>query len=149
MDDGDLQLQEMNESFAIARLDANNQLPVWASEEGFLSVTRTRDELSIICREDLVPRDVRSERGWTCFELIGPFDLSITGIAIRLVRPISDAGIGFLFVTTFDTDYLLAPMAQRHAAIAALEAGGLSIGRAAVNHPTTAGAKARESRIRP
>ena len=122
-----MKLRELPQRYVIVRLEADSDLPDWAEGLGFLSITRTEEELSIICREGLAPKDVRYHGPWVCFQLLGPFDLALTGIGIRLVRPVSDAGIGFLFVTTFDTDYLLVKSSERREAIAALEAEGLSV----------------------
>ena len=53
------------ELYAIARLDAAAAVPGWPAG-AFVSVTRTRDELSIVCRDDAVPWPVRADRGWRC-----------------------------------------------------------------------------------
>lgn len=138
-----MELQELPGHFAIARLDAASEIPRWANGAGFVSVTRTEDEVSIICRAEDVPEEVRSEGPWICFKLLGPFDLAVAGIGIRLVRPVSDAGLGFLFVTTFDTDYLFVKASDRADAMAALESEGLSLsatsGEAPPRKPAPAG----------
>jgi len=37
-------------------------VPTWAPRSGFCSITRTDDELSLICAQEAVPADVRAER---------------------------------------------------------------------------------------
>ena len=51
-------------TLAICRLRASDRIPSWALElhEGFVSITRTPDELSIVCPQDAVPPDTRSRR---------------------------------------------------------------------------------------
>lgn len=122
-----MKLREMEGRFSIVRLTGNAAVPPWAIGAGFLSVTRTTRELSIICDHACVPHDVQSDGPWVCLELLGPFDLVLTGIAIQIIQPVSDARIGFLFVTTFDTDYLLVKETSRLSAINALQAAGISV----------------------
>jgi uncharacterized protein len=122
-----LRLRQLPATYAITRLAADAAIPDWADGPGFASITRTTDELSIICRDERMPGGLNSDGPWTCFQLLGPFDLSESGIAIRLLRPVSEAGIGFLFVTTFDTDYLLVRTPAAPAAISALVSNGIAI----------------------
>ncbi len=113
--------------YAIARLESTAAIPSWADGPGFVTITRTTDELSILCLADRVPADILSEGPWVCLKLLGPFDLSLSGIAVQVVKPVSDAGIGFLLIATFDTDYLLVKAANRAACITALREAGLVV----------------------
>jgi hypothetical protein len=53
-----LKLVILAERLAVCRLDAGAPIPDWAGGESFLSITRTRDELSVICEEHFVPSGV-------------------------------------------------------------------------------------------
>lgn len=92
---------------AICRLPRDAPLPGWTSKGGFLSVTRTDDELSIVCAEAGVPGEVNADRGWRCLKVAGPLDLALTGILASLANPLAEAKINIFAVSTFDTDYLL------------------------------------------
>ncbi|SFD73372.1 ACT domain-containing protein [Paracidovorax konjaci] len=93
--------------YAVARLAPTAPFPAWADGEGFVSLTRTADELSVVCREDRVPAPVQSERGWKAFRFVGPFAFGATGIVLSVIQPLSEAGIGIFVVSTFDGDHLL------------------------------------------
>jgi len=94
--------------FAVCRLPAAAPLPSWASAGPFVSITRTRDELSVVCRQSDVPADGETEGGWRCLKVEGPFPLEGTiGVLAALATPLADAGIGVLAIGTYDTDYLL------------------------------------------
>ncbi len=94
--------------FAVCRLAADSEVPEWVSRgDQFTSITRTSDELSIVCAEDSVPRDGKAERGWLCVKLHGPFSFSETGILTAFVNPLSDRGMSIFAISTFDTDYVL------------------------------------------
>jgi hypothetical protein len=102
-----LTLSVLPSTFAICRLTPESPFPSWAQAGGFLSLTRTDDELSIVCAQAAVPEDVKSDRGWSCLKLEGPLDLSLTGVLSSLLAPLAEARIGIFAVSTFDTDYLL------------------------------------------
>jgi len=122
-----LVLRTLPGRFAVCRLESTAPLPSWIGES-FVSITRTSEELSIICDEALVPADVRAERGFTCMQLLGPIAFETTGIAAAIATPLAEAGISVLIVATFDTDYVLVREEAVDAARAALALkGGLRI----------------------
>jgi len=92
---------------AICRLGAADALPPWASRGTFISVTRTPDELSIVCEADTVPAEVRLENGWRVLAVQGPLKFELTGILAALAEPLAAARISIFAVSTFDTDYVL------------------------------------------
>jgi len=101
---------ELAGRFAVARLQAGAEVPPWAAGGGaFVSVTRTADELSIACPQDVVPADVPAERDLVALRVEGPLDFGLTGILASLTAPLAEAGIPVFAVATYDTDYLLVP----------------------------------------
>jgi len=94
-------------TYMICRLDPEAIIPDWAKAGGFISITRTSDELSIVCAEANVPEGVKADRGWRCFKVEGPLDLSLTGVLASLANPLAEARINIFALSTFDTDYLL------------------------------------------
>jgi hypothetical protein len=95
--------------FAVCKLSADAGIPPWTTSASFLSITRTSEELSIVCAESLVPREVKCERGWRCMRVAGTMDLSMIGVLASLVSPLAEAKISVFAISTFDTDYLLLP----------------------------------------
>ena len=116
-------------TYAVCRLPADEAVPVWASAPGgFTSVTRTADELSIVCEEARVPapqpESFRGEGGFALLKIHGPFPFDAVGILAALVKPLADAGISTMAIATFDTDYLLVKRAQAARAVVALTQSG-------------------------
>jgi hypothetical protein len=111
--------------YAIVRLPADDAVPLWAHGP-FVSITRTSDELSVVCAEGNVP-DVTADRGWRCLKLAGPFPLDQTGVAAAFTRVLADAGIALFVVSTYDTDYVLIRDAALEHASAALRASGYTV----------------------
>jgi hypothetical protein len=93
--------------FAICRLDPQAPAPAWAEGGALTSVTRTSDELSVICGETRVPTGTECESGWRGMQVEGTFDFETVGVLASLAAPLAEAGVPMLCVSTFDTDYLL------------------------------------------
>ena len=99
-------------------------MPEWAQSGKIWSITRTADELSVVCWQKNVPEGVRSEGGWRCLKLEGPLDFSLTGILVSLAAPLAEAGISIFAISTFDTDYLLVNRDDLERSVDALEGAG-------------------------
>jgi len=99
-------------------------IPEWATSSKFFSITRSADELSVVCDEDCVPAGVRSEAGWACIHLHGPFPFQMTGVLAAILNPLTAANIGIFAVSTFDTDYILIKSDEVQAAEQTLSAAG-------------------------
>jgi hypothetical protein len=104
---GPLNLLIQDDLLAVCRLDRSDAIPAWATRGDYFSITRTNDELSIVCQETSVPEEVRSEGGWRALQVAGAIDFSVVGVLATLAVPLAEAGISLLAVSTFDTDYLL------------------------------------------
>lgn len=114
--------------YAVCRLEPADPIPSWADGEGFVSITRTGDELSITCLESRVPDGIRAERGHRCLRVEGPLPFDLTGVAASLAAPLAAAGISLLLIATFDTDYVLVRDEMLDRAAAALRAAGHTLG---------------------
>ena len=123
-----LNLQLLEGPLAVCRLASKEPIPGWASSAGPLcSITRTPEELSVVCGEAAVPMGLRCERGWRALQVQGPLDFGLTGILDALTDPLAQAGISIFAISTFDTDYLLVREAWLEEALAALRAAGHSL----------------------
>jgi uncharacterized protein len=124
-----LELTLLPERFAISRLAADAPIPAWATEGSFVSVTRTGDELSVVCELAHVPVGVQSQSGWRVFKVHGPFVLTEIGVLSALATPLAEAKLSLFAISTFDTDYLLVAPETLSAAVAALERAGHKVYR--------------------
>ena len=107
------------ELLAIYRLDPNAPVPDWATGD-FVSITRTPNELSIVCPQTNVPAETQSEPGWRCLRVAGQLDFSMVGVIASLSETLASAGVGVFLVSTFDTDYLLVKETEFDAAVESL-----------------------------
>lgn len=109
---------------AVSRLSPQQEIPDWAEAGPLLSITRTADELSIICREDDVPAGVQVQKGWRALRLEGPFEFSEVGILLSVAAPLAEASISILALATYDTDYVLICEPELERAVSILTARG-------------------------
>jgi hypothetical protein len=122
-----LALLVLDETFAVSRLSGDAPVPTWANAGSFFSVTRTAEELSIVCRQDVVPESVPCERGWRCLRVVGTLPFSAVGVLAALATPLAAAGVSVFAVSTFDTDYLLVKENDLAAAADALQRQGHTV----------------------
>ncbi len=107
--------------YCVARLAANADLPPGLLVgEGFVSVTRTADELSLVYPQGRVDNPSKCETDWVGFRVEGVLDFALVGILARLSGALADAGISLYALSTYDTDYLFVKADQEVAARAAL-----------------------------
>ena len=93
--------------FAVCRLSADAPIPTWATSGPFTSITRTADELSIVCSLENTPQEHRPEVPWICLKLEGPFDFQQVGILASFIAPLAERGVPIFAISTYDTDYVL------------------------------------------
>jgi uncharacterized protein len=120
-------LKKLDGDYAIARLEADAVFPTWADGAGFVSISRTDDELSIVCLQSRIPEAVKQDRDWTCFKLQGPFAFGETGVVLSVIKPLSENRIGVFVVSTFDGDHLLVKAGDEAASVAHLTAAGHTV----------------------
>jgi len=103
-----LTLSVLPERLGICHFDKNTPIPNWAlAGEGFSSIAKTNSELSVICAEGRIPGGVLAERGWRAFKVEGPLGFESTGIVSSLSTPLATAEISILYISTFESDYVL------------------------------------------
>ncbi|MBM4236792.1 MAG: ACT domain-containing protein [Firmicutes bacterium] len=107
--------------YGVYRLDSDAVIDFPEDPEGgFISVTRTVEELSVVCREELLPLNCTQEKGFRLFKVEGPLDFSLTGILASLLNPLAVARIAVFTLSTYDTDYLMIKAGKLDEAISAL-----------------------------
>ncbi len=122
-----MQLYALDELYAIVRLQPDADVPVWARNGHFWSITRSDAELSIVCPQEDVPPDASAERGWCALEVAGPLDFSLTGVVSSLVAPLAEQEIPLFLISTFETDYLLVREPDLPRSVEALTSAGHSV----------------------
>lgn len=111
-------------SYSVCRMQPDQGIPEWATRSLWFSVTKTLEELSVVCMSENVPSSVQGEPGWALIKVEGPLDFSLTGILARLSGGLAEGAVSLFAISTFDTDYLLVKHADLDAATRLLERVG-------------------------
>jgi hypothetical protein len=119
-----LKFRQLPGPYAIVRLAPDAAIPAWATKGDFTSITRTAEELSIVCPAENLPPDVSTQHHWICFKLEGPFAFSQTGILLSFIEPLSNKGIPIFAISTYDTDYVLVQEEFAEVTLQALDEAG-------------------------
>jgi hypothetical protein len=124
-----MRLVMSRQAIAVVRLPVGAPDPEWARGAPLVSVTRTRRETSVIVPTSSVPEEVP---GPVQGPLVGvyvdePLDFSQVGILVGLLKPLADAGIPVLTVSTYDTDWVLLESSKAAAASSVWRAAGYQV----------------------
>lgn len=115
------------EDFVVCQLPASEPVLPSMFEGRFASVSKTEDELSVVCDERFAPASAKVDKGWRAFKLHGPFAFDEIGIVASLAVPLAEAEVGIFVISTFDTDYLLVKTDQLYTVLLVLRDKGHSI----------------------
>jgi hypothetical protein len=102
-----LELTLVRLDLVICRLAARATTPDWLQESSWYSITRTPEEVSIVCAADAVPPEVDASGPWAAMRVRGTLDFSLVGVLASIVVPLADAEIPVFVISTYDTDHVL------------------------------------------
>lgn len=122
-----LTLVVLSDRYGICRLKPNEPVPAWGLQGEFSCVTRTTEEISIVCVEAQIPEYAVCERGWRLFKIDAVLDFSLVGIVAGLSAVLAGANIGIFVLSTYNTDYVLVRQPDFSVAVAALRAAGYEV----------------------
>lgn len=119
-----LKFRQLSGLYAIVRFAPTAPVPDWATKGDFNSITRTADELSIVCPSENLPKDVHSPHRWIRLKLEGPLAFSQTGVLLSFIESLSNNGVPIFAISTYDTDYVLVQEEFALPALSALNKAG-------------------------
>ena len=109
--------------FVVCRFAPDATLPTWLFHESarIWSITRTPDEVSVVCDEDDVPPSVEpAPLRWRAFQVQGPIPFDELGVIAGIAGRLAAAAVPVFVLSTHDTDLVLVPEARLDAARTAL-----------------------------
>ncbi|MBC8258569.1 MAG: ACT domain-containing protein [SAR324 cluster bacterium] len=124
MSSSNLVLTVLKETYTIHKLERNTTLPEVLTECEFYSLSKTQQELSLVCSEQIFIQSENSSSDWKCLKVAGPLDFNLTGILAGLSDTLAKAKISIFAISTFNTDYILIQKQDLEAAQTALISQG-------------------------
>ena len=134
-------LQQFPEKLAVVRLPAGSEVPPWAESASLLSITATATETSVICAGRDVPTKVVAQKGLTAFAVQGGPPHATAGVLSALLAPLAEAGISIFTVSTYETNWILVPLADAERAGEAWSRAGHTVVVAVPAKPVRKGRK--------
>ncbi len=113
--------------FSLCSLAPQDTIPAWAVSSIFYTISKTKDELSIICESQYVPTGVKHDGNWSLLKIAAVLDLSLTGITAKFSTALADAGVNLCVIATYETDYILVKQQKLQTAVAALQNAGFIV----------------------
>ncbi len=116
-----MNLTVLKEKYSIYKFRNDNTLPEWIYLSDFYSITKTKDELSVVTvQNDLVSEGFTCNKDWRILKVVGPLDFSMIGIIADISNIMKDRKISIFAISTYDTDYILVKQKDLNTAIKAL-----------------------------
>lgn len=120
-----MELKIINRDFSICKV--KNLSEIDFSDE-FCFVSKTDEELSLVCNTNLLPKNViECDNGWKAFRIQGVLDFSLIGILSKISALLAENKIGIFVVSTYNTDYILTKEEKFNKSIEILESNGYVI----------------------
>lgn len=107
MSEKKLTMRLFKERVGVCRLNKDESIPVWVHNSQFYSITKTSDELSVVCCQESIPSSIKCEKDWRILKVEGTLDFSLIGILSSISAILAQKEISIFAVSTYDTDYIL------------------------------------------
>ena len=120
-----MHLQKLKPEFTVCQVEDFSEI---SFEDEFLFLGKTDEEISVVCRTELVPKNTtQREDGWRAYRIAGTLEFSLVGILADIARSLADAGVSIFAVSTYNTDYILVKKESEKKAEDTLQNAGHSI----------------------
>ena len=113
--------------FSLCRLAPGDAIPSWALPSSFYTISKTSDELSVVCESLYVPAEVKQDGNWRLLKIASVLNLSLTGITAKFSTTLANADINLCVIATYETDYILVKQEKLQPAITALQHAGFFV----------------------
>ena len=121
-----LNLLVLKDFYAICRFDKEASVPQWIIKSDFYNITKTPDELSLVCNQDLIKTSETTliDKNWRCIKIDNLLDLSLTGIIAEISKILKESKIPIFTISTYNTDYIFVKDQKLENAIECLKKNG-------------------------
>lgn len=103
-----MKLTVFSNIYSIHQFKPGSTLPSWIYSSDFYSITRTRDELSVVTAQTGSElKEVKTSEGWKILKIQGPLDFSIVGVISEISGILKKKGISLFVISTYETDFLM------------------------------------------
>lgn len=119
-----MELRILDGNYSIHRLNPSQEIPACVLNSEFFNISRTDEELSIVCSSEVEIKSEQCDSDWSCIKVPGPVDFGLTGIFAKISDILARSNISIFAISTYDTDYILVKTYKINEAISALKKSG-------------------------
>lgn len=101
-----INLVPLKDTYTIYQIKNNQKIPEQILDSEFCSITKTKDEISIVTSCKTYFENLKSNKDWQGFKVEGILDFSLIGIINDITKPLKDKEISVFVISTFNTDYI-------------------------------------------
>jgi uncharacterized protein len=121
-------LTVFEKKYSIYKFKQGSVLPEWVYSTEFCSVTRTKEEISVVTAQtDHLSDWVAFSKDWRIFKIEGPLDFSLIGVIADISVILKEAKISVFIISSYDTDYILVKEKDLNTSITSLQNKGYNI----------------------
>ena len=118
-------IEVINENFSFCKLRDAREVDL---SNDFVFVSRTDNELSLVCPTRLVPNGtVEQEVGWKAFRIKDETDFSMVGIFSSISSVLAENLISIFAISTYETHYVFVKQDNMQQALMHLENNGYQV----------------------
>ena len=122
-----LYLSVLPDNYSIYKFKSESEIPDWINSSDFYSVTKTKDEISVVGLQIDISINSICNRDWRVLKIAGPLDFSLIGIIADVSITLKNKNIPVFIISTYDTDYILIKQKDLTKGIKALKEKGHKI----------------------
>lgn len=120
-----IKLKSITGEFSVCKVRDLKQINM---NDDFFFISRTDEELSLVCSTSSVPDNVTArEDGWKALRIEGILDFSLIGILAPISMLLANERIGIFVVSTYNTDYILVKEKELEHAVSILQHNGYDV----------------------
>jgi len=103
-----MKLELLKKEYTVYKFDPDYKVDInIIQSDDFYSITKTRDELSVVAQNYLFRDFVKQEAGWRILKINEMLDFSLIGILNKISTVLANADISIFAISTYNTDYIM------------------------------------------
>ncbi|MDH5434003.1 MAG: ACT domain-containing protein [Gammaproteobacteria bacterium] len=104
-----LKLKLLPEQYSIYQLELlpDDSLLDMLSQCSFYNITKTDEEISLVCPSDIKLKSIANNDEWRIFKIDQVLDFTEIGIIAKISKVLAAAKISIFVISTFHTDYFM------------------------------------------
>ena len=105
------------------------EVPELEHQQSLFSITRTDEELSVICDSSITLDSISREEDFKCLKIEAVLEFSLVGVLSRITSLLAEAKVSVFALSTFNTDYILFKSVDLNTVTACLQEAGYPVSR--------------------